>query len=344
MSLYEEYLKKGDAPEETFGEEKKEQLDPVRRSLSLIPKFFGLGEKELLEVEISGRAVSVQRDGIFLVEKDGAGFYVSKVVTFPVIPELTTVKEIRQGFYPKVPKIPVELLLETFAMFKDICRIAGNLEAYIRILFNKETKEFLLETPVQKVTAGHVSFGESNYPSNISIVMEIHSHNSMDAFFSGTDDGNEKKQCGLYGVIGKIDKDNPTFKWRTIGNKTELQLFENTLDLFDTEFTSFPMLIHHAKKNRLLNYNKELLKNITDGSSVVHYGHKDYSSEAFSNRYRYDLEKERPSAWRTSFEKELENKEKKNEVEIKSEKTDTTPSVGDKMTMSVISFLKKRKQ
>jgi hypothetical protein len=54
--------------------------------------------------------------------------------------------------------------------------------------------------PKQEATAGHVAYRGGN---EASIVLDLHSHHEMRAFFSETDDADEQG-CRFYGVIGKI--------------------------------------------------------------------------------------------------------------------------------------------
>ncbi|MGC9293665.1 MAG: Mov34/MPN/PAD-1 family protein, partial [Acidobacteriaceae bacterium] len=43
---------------------------------------------------------------------------------------------------------------------------------------------------------------------------DVHSHNTMAAFFSGTDDANDAKKVGVAGVIGSIKDSSYEMKWR----------------------------------------------------------------------------------------------------------------------------------
>lgn len=102
----------------------------------------------------------------------------------------------------------------------------------------KRDGKFVFVIPEQNVTGGHVTFDGDNFPkglnkelyewalSNYEPILNIHSHNSMDAFWSGTDDANE---LPLYSrlclVIGRVNTNHPTFRfsWNFEGKRHNLE-------------------------------------------------------------------------------------------------------------------------
>lgn len=103
---------------------------------------------------------------------------------------------------------------------------------------------FVYIIPEQNVTGGFVSFHGEHFPkemngelyewalANFEPVLNIHSHNSMSAFWSGTDDKNE---LPLYNrlclVIGKLNTDHPTFRfsWNFEGKRHNKEVEIDTL-------------------------------------------------------------------------------------------------------------------
>jgi hypothetical protein len=64
-------------------------------------------------------------------------------------------------------------------------------------------------------------------------VMDIHSHGSMGAFWSGVDDADEKRVTTerLFGVIGKVQQPVPEWKWRMRTRDGFIEF--NIADIFD---------------------------------------------------------------------------------------------------------------
>ena len=125
--------------------------------------------------------------------------------------ELLDIKGV--SFERKLPKIPAKLLDEVISFFReDLSK-----EAAVMVLYNKEKKEYSFLRAFGFFTKTHAKY---EYPSDFDLmcgrkikVMEIHSHNTMNAFFSPDDDKDEASYPGLFGVIGKLDKE-PQAKFR----------------------------------------------------------------------------------------------------------------------------------
>lgn len=109
-------------------------------------------------------------------------------------------------FYPSIPKIPERILQEIIRYFrKDLQQ-----EMVVQILFMNN--EFLINLPhIQYSTKVSVSYC-FQIPVGALLVVTIHSHNTMPAFFSDTDDKDEEMP-GLYGVVGCLDR-SPQLKLR----------------------------------------------------------------------------------------------------------------------------------
>ncbi|MEK4487947.1 Mov34/MPN/PAD-1 family protein [Psychrobacillus sp. FSL H8-0484] len=115
---------------------------------------------------------------------------------------------LKPNFTFTLPKIPKELIAQILAFFCAYTK-KGRFEVMNRIYWDLETKSYLVECPKQVVTHTHIdaTYNES-YIGRNSIrylpVVEIHSHNTMPAFFSEIDDRDEKR-FGIYAVVGKLD-------------------------------------------------------------------------------------------------------------------------------------------
>lgn len=125
--------------------------------------------------------------------------------------------EVRAGFSPALPKIPAELMGQIIAFFRAFMTDHGENEAFAQIYWDKAEKRFFAYVPKQSVCKEEVEadLQDCLYDDEERYLCyaDIHSHNSMDAFFSGKDDQDERS-TGLYLVLGKLDKFYPDVKAR----------------------------------------------------------------------------------------------------------------------------------
>lgn len=125
--------------------------------------------------------------------------------------------EIRAGFIPALPKIPARLMGEIIAFFRSFMTENEENEALALIYWDKAEKRFFAYVPKQSVCKEEVEANLRDCPyddeERYICYADIHSHNSMDAFFSGKDDRDERS-TGLYFVLGKLDHFYPEIKAR----------------------------------------------------------------------------------------------------------------------------------
>ena len=160
-------------------------------------------------------------DGCYKLVNNSWGTYLSPAAD----PEADTVitKEQLEGFEVRtdVPKIPGEL----WQAWVDLCiemtkRDSRNLEVSCRLLRNEaDPTLYRIAVPEQSVTVASVrveSFDKALDLMTGEVIEQwppagwlpcgsSHSHNTMDSFFSGTDDAYELGDPGLHIVVGNID-------------------------------------------------------------------------------------------------------------------------------------------
>lgn len=129
-----------------------------------------------------------------------------------------------EGFFYVLPKIPFNIYLMILDFYKAVYE-QSQTEASCHVFYLGEDKleipseyesyqvgilqlgEWLLYCPQQTNHGTLTSFREDElYPylrKNYRLAIETHSHHMMDAFWSGTDNANQKDPV-LYGVFGKI--------------------------------------------------------------------------------------------------------------------------------------------
>ena len=162
-----------------------------------------------------------QRDGVWELRSNAWGTFLAPTVD-PLADTVITQEQL-DGFElnPDTPKIPAELWNRWVNLTIEMCkRGTGDLEVSCRLLRNvDDPSQYRICVPVQKVTGVSVRVESFDKAVDIETGEMIeqwppegwvpcgssHSHNTMDAFFSGTDDKYELGDPGLHIVVGKID-------------------------------------------------------------------------------------------------------------------------------------------
>lgn len=150
-------------------------------------------------------------------------------------------------------KVPQKFLNQIASFFKSVMDInfggtqggvGDQSEAMAHILWDMKEKAYEIGIPKQKVSKGSVEYSFDYLSKDKIIIVDIHSHNTMSSYFSGTDDNDDKKGCWYSGVLGNLHKEVPTASWRftNFGMFRPLQIdeiFEMEGDIHSK--TEFPM-------------------------------------------------------------------------------------------------------
>ena len=124
---------------------------------------------------------------------------------------------VRAGFTPALPLIPMSLMGQIVAFFRSFMQENDENEAMAIIFWDKAEQHFFAYVPKQTVTKEQIDadLTECPYDDEDRYIRyaDIHSHNSMAAFFSGVDDADERG-TGLYMVLGRLDHFFPQIKTR----------------------------------------------------------------------------------------------------------------------------------
>ncbi len=190
----------------------------------------------LEEAETSGKTISIvpARDGkVYEIRNTEIGKFITPVLGCEML------SEVKPGFIPGLPLIPSSLVMKIFAFFRHFVTEYFESEALLNIYWDKETKEFVADAPKQTATKTSVDTEiDEGFTSDRYIhYMDIHSHNTMRAFFSAVDDRDEKA-TRLYTVIGKLNEHNPEIKTRISNGGKFLDI--NPEQVFEIADFSFP--------------------------------------------------------------------------------------------------------
>ena len=173
------------------------------------------------EAEQSGKMISLFPSGdgnVYEMRKTEMGRFITPVS------ETSEIRRVKAGFTPALPLIPAEKLLYILRFFKYMAH-KGNLEALVNVYWDKQDSCFVLDVPEQKVTRTSISSRISGKFDSGRFIhyMDIHSHNNMNAFFSRTDDRDEKA-ARVYAVVGRISSFFPEIKVRIANSRSFVEI------------------------------------------------------------------------------------------------------------------------
>lgn len=207
-------------------------------------------------------AYAIAKNGLFEVRDTDIARIILPVAAAPkdgtnhrAVSGLT--EELQAGVTLRLPKIPFEMLAQTVAFFRGVCKEAkGSSEAIVRIWWDATERRYEIRVPEgeQQVSGASVRHfdnfnldderDENGVPRYI-MVMDIHSHGStMTAFWSGVDDGDERRcsEGRMFGVIGKCTQPIPEWKWRMRAREGFIEM--NVADIFETrELAAIPFTV-----------------------------------------------------------------------------------------------------
>lgn len=186
-----------------------------------------LNRRQIGKAEDIGRnrtVTEVMDNGVFRAYSNGTTVLRRRITKFSDQANLGAGNGV-EGIELKIPKIPFKYWLMALDYYKDVHK-RDHTEVSVLFYYNVngvtipedlrsknedgmiEDGDLLIYCPTQINTSTHSNFKDDELfqwlEDNYQCVVETHSHHTMDAFFSGTDDANEK-QPRCYGVYGKIN-------------------------------------------------------------------------------------------------------------------------------------------
>jgi len=213
---------------------KKMSAEDLKAQILIQKMLTGHCVEEIPEDIIKKVVYVWQGNGVWEVRKLQLGTFTTHTVKFST-PGLES--NLKAGWTLNVPKIPASALDMTLSFFRTIYEKHSS-EVFLQFFYDTIKEEYLLHCPKQTVSGASVNFFRDRdfETAEKILVFEIHSHGSMNAFFSGTDNGDEKDDR-FFGVIGKVKQYYPEMKLRLSmgGHKSEIDMSE----LFDLNESSF---------------------------------------------------------------------------------------------------------
>ena len=178
----------------------------------------------------------LQGDGLYLFHKNKIGIFATRKMDFniPGLEISLTNKNSFRSFLPKIPKKFYDYVLN---FFKDVNTKLGVAEAFVQFYYDSKENKYVPHVPLQKVAPASVHYDATQnlnnlQPKRYTFVFEIHSHGNMSAFFSGTDNADEK-DTRFFGVMGNVNQLEITERYRYLICGEEVAVLKE--HIFDLE-------------------------------------------------------------------------------------------------------------
>lgn len=212
---------------------------PAPKPVELTPELIAFQQKFLAETQDRKFAPVAEYEkevtivsagnGIFRVRKTPVALFIQKIsdAKIPGVPDM------KEEAILLVPKIPMKYIVQILTFYRDV-HAKDKTEACANFYWNHnnvpvpnydgvvQDGQLIVFCPFQRNSSAETNFesgvntrGEEIawFRQNMSPLLETHSHHTMDAFWSGTDDSNENYPQ-FYLVLGKITSDQIRFEFR----------------------------------------------------------------------------------------------------------------------------------
>lgn len=221
-----------------------------------------------------------------------------------------------EGWELNVPKIPVEILISIVSFFRKINKKFDS-EVFVQVFYDTEKEEYIAHVPKQEVSGASVVYvnDEDFDLTNKILVFEVHSHNTMGAFWSSIDDADEKSDR-FYGVIGKVNQYYPEMLIRLSvgGERSDIDIediFEVSTDKTYAENFPAEWLTKVSKQQKVkVRVNRREEK---EGYIQEHFDVSDlnFDEDQFNDRYKSEYKPidpdERDEEWNDHMYSEFLN-------------------------------------
>lgn len=190
---------------------------------SVMPTVMVPRYSELKELATAGDRILMAANGVWL-EVCRAWLYARVLVAKPsIIPvPYGQVSEVMRFGFGKLPKAMV-------AQFIEQARARCPNECAAWVVWNQRTNEWrLMMLEETSVGPAHVNVNLPTLEEDEHMVMDLHSHGLTEAFFSRTDNKDDRGATKIAGVIGNLDKPEATASFRLCANGVFVPLpFDN---------------------------------------------------------------------------------------------------------------------
>ena len=178
--------------------------------------FFG----EFETLAVPGNRILNARDGIW-IEARRPGIYSRQPIA------LQNIVAMPYGAVTPTLETSFSHLGETVREFVEFARQAFPNEVAMALVWDEATKQLVSQIlePVSS-SPGYITYKRPDLTEGQHVVVDIHSHGSCHAFFSRTDNNDDRGDLKIAIVVGNVDQPNPTVKARlcTLGHYLPLSI------------------------------------------------------------------------------------------------------------------------
>jgi len=143
-----------------------------------------------------------------------------------------------------IAEIPGPMFAKVISFFRAVYKEHRS-EAIVLIFYNEKRRSYKIFPPYQKVSYASVDYNKGISLDGWQMIGTIHSHSSMSAFHSGTDDADEASFDGIHITIGDNDDEEVSISASIVANGTRflidpldyVQDLAITVDIDKTEKT-----------------------------------------------------------------------------------------------------------
>ena len=153
----------------------------------------------------------IAKEGIFLKKKLGVMESVAPVKS------ISTLHSVATSAKMNINKIPASSFAKVVDFFKKVYEEHRG-EAVVLLFYQEDTKKYRIVPPHQKVSGTSIDYNRGISIKGWTMIGTIHSHASMSAFHSGTDDSDEKSFDGLHITIGNVNSENFSISASIVAN------------------------------------------------------------------------------------------------------------------------------
>lgn len=189
-------------------------LDPKDVALqSVVPTVMVPRFTELAELETPGHRILMAGNGSWL-EVCRAWLYARVLVGLPLLVTVPygAVQEVMRFKFGKLPRTLVTQFIEE-------ARLRSPNECAAWVVWNERTGQWRLQM-LEELSVGrdNVTVSLPSLAEDEHMVIDLHSHGLIPAFFSAEDNKDDSGECKISGVIGNLNKDEVSTAFRLCVN------------------------------------------------------------------------------------------------------------------------------
>jgi PRTRC genetic system protein A len=153
----------------------------------------------------------VAKEGIFLKKRMGV------MESLAPVKNISILQSIQAAAKMHIKKIPGGQFARVVAFFREVYKEYHG-ESIVLLFYDETKRVYKIVPPHQKVTAAACDYNKGITIEGMTMIGTIHSHASMSAFHSGTDDKDEEHFDGLHITIGNVNDEDVSITSSIVAN------------------------------------------------------------------------------------------------------------------------------